>query len=219
MERAPALMVATLSLLLNLSSLPHPSTAISSCNGPCSTLNDCDGQLICISGRCTDDPDVGTHVCKGSPSAPAPTTPPCKPSGTLYCKGKDNPTYHCSPPVTSSTRAILTENDFSEGGEGGGPSECDDKYHSNSEHILALSTGWYDNGSRCGQMIRLTSVKTGRSVTAKVVDECDSMHGCDKEHAGQIPCRYNIVDASSSVWHALGLDIDVGEEDITWSMA
>jgi hypothetical protein len=55
-------------------------------------------------------------------------------------------------------------------------------------------------------------------VTAKVVDECDSINGCDHEHAGQPPCRNNIVDGSVAVWNALGLDTDVGEEKITWSM-
>lgn len=67
-------------------------------------------------------------------------------------------------------------------------------------------------------MIRIT-VQNGRSVLAKVVDECDSMHGCDKEHAGQPPCDNNIVDGSNAVWNALGLDINIGEVDVTWSMA
>ncbi|XP_031385232.1 kiwellin-like [Punica granatum] len=217
MERVVILMMASLMLLLALTSFPLPSIAVSSCNGPCTTLDDCGGQLICINGRCTDDPEVGTHICTNSPLSPSGGS--CQPSGTLNCKGKSYPKYHCSPPVTSSTSATLTENDFSEGGDGGGPSECDDKYHSNSEHVVALSTGWYAGGSRCGQMVKITSTKTGRSVTAKVVDECDSMNGCDSEHADQPPCRNNIVDASSSVWDTLGLDIDVGEESITWSMA
>ncbi|RVW97296.1 Kiwellin [Vitis vinifera] len=81
------------------------------------------------------------------------------------------------PRVTSSTPAKLTNNDFSEGGDGGGASECDEQYHSNSESIVALSTGWYNGGSRCGKMIRITA-QNGRSVVAKVVDECDSMRGC-----------------------------------------
>ncbi|TKY48553.1 Kiwellin protein [Spatholobus suberectus] len=142
----------------------------------------------------------------------------CQSSGTLNCKGKSYPQYRCSPPVSSSTQAILTLNDFSEGGDGGGPSECDEKYHANSERAVALSTGWYNNGSRCLKMITITA-SNGRSVTAKVVDECDSVNGCDKEHAGQPPCRNNIVDGSQAVWDALGLDSDVGEAPVTWSMA
>ncbi|WJX69479.1 Kiwellin, variant 2 [Trifolium repens] len=143
--------------------IPFLTNAISSCNGPCNTLNDCSGQLICIN-------------------------------------------------------ALLTFNDFSEGGDGGGPSECDEQYHDNSERVVALSTGWYNGGSRCGKLIRITA-NNGRSTTAKVVDECDSVNGCDKEHAGQPPCRNNIVDGSIAVWNALGLNTDDGVVSVTWSMA
>ncbi|XP_004310165.1 PREDICTED: kiwellin-like [Fragaria vesca subsp. vesca] len=142
----------------------------------------------------------------------------CNPSGTLVCKGKSYPKYTCSPPVTAKTEALLTLNDFSEGGDGGGPSYCDGKYHSNSEKVVALSTGWFDNKSRCGKMIRITA-RNGKTTTAKVVDECDSRAGCDKEHAGQPPCRNNIVDGSAAVWKALGLDQDEGVVPVTWSMA
>ncbi|KAL3750965.1 hypothetical protein ACJRO7_011879 [Eucalyptus globulus] len=64
----------------------------------------------------------------------------CQPSGNMHCHGKSYPKYRCSPPVTSSTRATLTNDDFSKGGDGGGPSECDNSYHKNSELIVALST-------------------------------------------------------------------------------
>ena len=50
------------------------------------------------------------------------------------------------------------------------------------------------------------------------MDECDSMRGCDKEHAGQPPCKNNIVDGSDAVWEALGLNKDDGIVDVTWSM-
>ncbi|XP_031477493.1 kiwellin-like [Nymphaea colorata] len=202
-------------LLLVMLLLPSPSFAISYCNGPCRTLNDCYGQLICISGLCTDDPDVGTHICSSGASSPSGT---CSPSGTLTCAGTSYPTYTCSPPVSSSTAALLTLNDFSEGGDGGGPSECDESYHANSDRVVALSTGWYAGGSRCGMMISITA-SNGRKTTAKVVDECDSRNGCDAEHAGQPPCRNNIVDGSSAVWAALGLNQDIGVVPVTWSMA
>ncbi|CAL5426505.1 unnamed protein product [Camellia sinensis] len=195
-------------------SLASHGNAISNCNDPCRTLNDCAGQLICINGKCNDDPDVGTHICNNSPSP----SNSCKPSGTLTCRGKSYPTYECSPPVKSSTPAKLTNNDFSKGGDGGGPSECDGKYHSNAQPIVALSTGWYAGGSRCGKMIRIQA-SNGRSVMAKVVDECDSRHGCDAEHAGQGPCANNIVDGSDAVWTALGLNKDLGVVDVTWSMS
>ncbi|KAL5131901.1 Ripening-related protein grip22 [Glycine soja] len=116
----------------------------------------------------------------------------------------------------SSTDAILTRNDFTEGGDGGDRSQCDEQFHDNSELVVALSTGWFDNGSRCLKLITITA-GNGRSVTAKVVDQCDSVHGCDKEHADQPPCRNNIVDGSQAVWDALGLDS--GEERVTWSVA
>ncbi|XP_050369183.1 LOW QUALITY PROTEIN: kiwellin-like, partial [Argentina anserina] len=193
-------------------SIPLPySTAISSCNGACQTLDDCDDQLICINQRCNDDPDVGTHICSRGESS-------CITSGTLVCKGKSYPKYTCSPPVTSATKALLTLNDFSEGGDGGGPSYCTGKFHSNSERIVALSSYWvFDNKSRCGKMIRITT-SNGKTTTAKVVDECDSRAGCDKMHAGQMPCRNNIMDGSVAVWKALGLDTNKGVFPVTWAM-
>ncbi|KAK9153951.1 hypothetical protein Sjap_001431 [Stephania japonica] len=199
----------------------HLVSAISSCGGSCRNLNDCARQLICINGKCNDDPDVGTHICGGG-------SPPsgggggggsgCGQSGMLTCSGKTYPTYTCSPQVTSSTRAKLTNNNFEEGGDGGGPSECDGKYHFNTERIVALSTGWYAGGSRCGRMIRITA-QNGKSTTAKVVDECDSRNGCDKEHDYQPPCANNIVDGSNAVWNDLGLNTDIGVVDETWTMA
>lgn len=42
--------------------------AISSCNGPCCFDAECSGQLVCLKGKCTDDPDVGTHVCSSRQS-------------------------------------------------------------------------------------------------------------------------------------------------------
>ncbi|XP_019199586.1 PREDICTED: kiwellin-like isoform X1 [Ipomoea nil] len=194
--------------------------ALSTCNGPCTTLDDCSGELICIDGKCNDDPDVGTNICGGGGgSTPSPPTPgDCKPVGSMTCNGETKPTYRCSPPVKSSTPAILTLNNFSEGGDGGAPSECDEQYHDNNERVVALSTGWYAGGSRCGKMIRIRA-SNGRSTTAKVVDECDSMHGCDDEHAGQVPCDNNIVDGSAAVWNALGLNQDLGRVSVTWSMA
>jgi hypothetical protein len=46
-------------------------------------------------------------------------------------------------------------------------------------------------------------------VVARVVDECDSNHGC----------KDNIVDTSQAVWDALGLDSNIGEVPVTWSDA
>ncbi|KAL0560651.1 hypothetical protein IC582_001060 [Cucumis melo] len=209
--------MANLVFFISLILLPHISLAISSCNGPCQTLDDCEGQLICINGVCNDDPNIGTNQCSDGGSSSSPSSD-CQSIGSLNCNGESFPQYQCSPPVTSSTQATLTNNDFSEGGDGGAPSKCDESFHDNSELIVALSTGWYNGGSRCGKMIRITATN-GNSVLAKVVDECDSVNGCDAEHANQPPCRNNIVDGSDAVWSTLGLNKDVGEETVTWSDA
>ncbi|KAI5345574.1 hypothetical protein L3X38_013451 [Prunus dulcis] len=58
------------------------------------------------------------------------------------------PTYTCSRPLYGSTKAYLTLNSFEAGGDGGGPSECDKKYHNDNTPVVALSTGWYNNGGR-----------------------------------------------------------------------
>ncbi|KAK6143387.1 hypothetical protein DH2020_023735 [Rehmannia glutinosa] len=105
-------------------------------------------------------------------------------------------------------------------GDGGGPSECDNKYHFDDTPVVALSTGWYGGGSRCLNNIVVSG--NGRSVTAMVVDECHSTMGCDEDHGYQppFPNPNNIVDASKDVWKALGVpEGDGGELDITWSDA
>ncbi|XP_065865479.1 kiwellin-1-like [Euphorbia lathyris] len=132
-------------------------------------------------------------------------------------EGKLYTTYKCSPRVTGRTKATLTINSFAAGGDGGGPSECDNQYHPDNEPVVALSTGWFNNESRCLKYINIYG--NGRSTKAKVVDECDSTMGCDKDHDYQPPCPNNIVDASEAVWKALGIsDPDsVGELDIYWS--
>ncbi|KQJ97233.1 hypothetical protein BRADI_3g29585v3 [Brachypodium distachyon] len=116
---------------------------------------------------------------------------------------------------TAATKAVLTLNSFEKGKGGGGPSECDKAYHSNKEMVVALSTGWFENMGRCGHRIKITA--NDKSVYAKVVDECDSVYGCDVEHNYEPPCDNNIVDASPAVWNALGLDQNIGMEGITWS--
>ncbi|XP_010910199.1 kiwellin-1-like [Elaeis guineensis] len=157
----------------------------------------------------------------------------CKPTGYLRgkagkcntknqsecCKAEEKyPQYRCSPPVTEATHATMTINSFEEDGDGGGPSECDGKYHSDKKRIVALSTGWYKNGSRCGKKIRIHA--NGKSVLAKVVDECDSVNGCDTAHDFQPPCDNNIVDASRAVWKALKIPrSQIGNYSIAWTDA
>ncbi|KAK3029223.1 hypothetical protein RJ639_039303 [Escallonia herrerae] len=133
-------------------------------------------------------------------------------------QGKLYTTFTCSPHVSGRTRATLTLNSFESGGDGGAPSECDDRFHSDDTPVVALSTGWFNHRSRCLNFI--TIFGNGRSVRAKVVDECDSTMGCDSDHDFQPPCPNNIVDASRAVWKALGLPKnDWGELDIFWSDA
>lgn len=214
------------------------SSALTGCGGSCSSDHDCQGKLACISGKCGDDPSVGTHICSGSSSggSPSSSSSSCKVASYLVgtghsCNTEDNsnccvsgkkyPQHHCSPAVTSRTSAILTLNSFAAGGDGGAQSECDGKYHSDSELVVALSTGWYSRGSRCNKKIRITAYN-GNSVLAKVVDECDSVNGCDSDHDYQPPCPYNDVDASAAVWKALGISVDdpnYGHMSITWADA
>ena len=126
------------------------------------------------------------------------------------CKSKG---LHSPPYNPSGTHATLTLNNFARGGDGGGPAECDGKFHPLPQRVVALSTGWYNKGARCGKMIRIKA-RNGRSTLAKVVDECDSVHGCDKSHA----CKTNVVDASKTVWKDLGLNTNDGEVPVTWTM-
>jgi hypothetical protein len=117
--------------------------------------------------------------------------------------------HHAKPGGGGGTPGIMTVNGFQKGEDGGGPAECDGKYHSDKDLIVALSTRWYAGGRRCHKPIRITSKHNGRTVVAHVVDECDSRHGC----------KDNIVDTSEAVWKALGLDSNIGEVPVTWSDA
>ncbi|KAF8024063.1 hypothetical protein BT93_F1311 [Corymbia citriodora subsp. variegata] len=195
-------LVGMMSIALLLVLLSTNSHAISSCNGPCQTLDDCQGQLICINGICSDDPNLGTQICGtggGGQSVPTSDDGGCDSSGNLQCDGISYPTFTCSPQVTSSTQAILTNNDFSQGGDGGDPSQCDEQYQDNLERIVALLTGWFDDKSRCRKMIQIIYIKTGSSVIARVVDQCDSMNGCEASHAYRPPCQNDIVDGLDAV--------------------
>lgn len=135
---------------------------------------------------------------------------------TCCKKGVAYPQYKCSP--TSKSSAKLTLNSFQKGGDGGHGGACYGLYYPDSQPVVALSTGWYNKGSRCGKMITINA--NGKTTKAMVVDECDSVHGCDAEHAGQPPCPNNIVDGSPAVWAALGIskkDPQYGMISISWS--
>ncbi|TYI29744.1 hypothetical protein ES332_A05G338500v1 [Gossypium tomentosum] len=135
---------------------------------------------------------VEAQICSPSGKIKGKTPSPgqCNQENNSDCckDGKWYTTYKCSPPVSSQMKETLTLNSFERDGDGGAPSECDNQYHSDDVPMVALSTGWYNNGKR-----------------AKVVDECDSTMGCDSDHDYQPPCPNNIVDASKAVWKALGM--------------
>ena len=143
----------------------------------------------------------------------------CNPAHGSDCcaAGHRYPQFKCSPPVLAKTPATLTLNSFAAGGDGGGKSFCDNRFHPDSAMVVALSTGWLrlDGTRRCNRMIRING--NGRSVLAKVVDECDSVNGCDAEHNFEPPCPNNVVDGSPAVWKALGLKEEIGEFKVTWS--
>ncbi|XP_071726356.1 uncharacterized protein [Rutidosis leptorrhynchoides] len=163
---------------------------------------------------------INAQTCKPSGSIRGIKPPPgqCNRENDSNCckQGKLYTTYTCSPSDTSDTKATLTINSFQKGGDGGGPSECDNQYHNDDTPVVALSTGWYEGGDRCHKYITING--NGRSVKAMVVDECDSTMGCDSDHDYQPPCPNNIVDASKAVWKALGVsENNWGNLDITWS--
>ncbi|PON92055.1 RlpA-like double-psi beta-barrel domain containing protein [Trema orientale] len=165
---------------------------------------------------------IEAKTCNPSGKIRGKKPPPgqCNPENYSDCckHGKFYTTYKCSPRVSGHTKAVLTLNSFEKGGDGGGPSECDDKYHSDNTPVVALSTGWFNNMQRCFHNITIHG--NGRSVNAMVVDECDSTAGCDAVHDYQPPCPNNIVDASKAVWKALGVHkSDWGELDVYWSEA
>ncbi|XP_073355492.1 putative ripening-related protein 4 [Aegilops tauschii subsp. strangulata] len=137
--------------------------------------------------------------------------------GSVCCKdGHRYRQFRCSPPVSADTPAILTLNSFARGGDGAGKSFCDNRFHKDTELVVALSMGWLrlDSKCRCNKMSRING--NGRAVLAKVVDECDSVYGCDTGHNFEPPCPYNDVHASPVVWKALGLKEQIGVFKITW---
>ncbi|KAK8321795.1 hypothetical protein V6Z12_A12G124000 [Gossypium hirsutum] len=152
--------------------------------------------FICFVLIITDCFMVEADTCKPSGKLRGKKLPPGQCDSNCCEDGKFYTTYKCSPPV----------------------SECDNRYHSDDEPVVALSTGWFNNKKRCLKYITIHG--NGKSVKAKVVDECDSAKGCDSEHGYQRPCPNNIVDASKAVWKALGVpESDWGLIDIYWSDA
>ncbi|CAI0391473.1 unnamed protein product [Linum tenue] len=92
-----------------------------------------------------------------------------------------------------NAKAELTINGFQKGESGGGPSECDGKFHPDDTPVVALSTPWYADGQRCFRSITIRG-PNGNSATARVVD------------------------ASKAVWEALKVPRNQwGLMAVTWS--
>ncbi|KAJ4803392.1 Ripening-related protein 3 [Rhynchospora pubera] len=138
----------------------------------------------------------------------------CPVSNSADCcqAGQTYSQYHCSPPVTGSTAAIMYKTSFVNK-----TAKCDNRTYPDSDVVVALSTGWYDGGSRCMRNITIDA-NNGNSVTAQVVGECDSWNGCDVANGNAPPCVENVVMASPAVWEQLGVPQSQSNElDITWS--
>lgn len=62
----------------------------------------------------------------------------CNPENNSECckQGKLYTTYECSPPVSRRTKAVLTLNCFEKGGDGGGRSGCDQRFHSDKTKVV-----------------------------------------------------------------------------------
>ncbi|GMN64213.1 hypothetical protein TIFTF001_033293 [Ficus carica] len=102
---------------------------------------------------------IEAKSCKPSSRIKGKKPPPgaCNQENYSDCckQGKFYTTYECLPRVTGHTKAVLTLNSFQQGGDGGGPSECDNKYHSDNTPVVALSTGWFNNMERYLQKITI----------------------------------------------------------------
>nr|KAJ0210480.1 hypothetical protein LSAT_V11C400173260 [Lactuca sativa] len=105
--------------------------------------------------------EINAQTCKPSGGIRGRKPPPgeCNRENNSDCcvQGKFYTTYTCSPPVTGDTKATLTINSFQKGGDGGGPSECDNQYHSDD---TPGAVNWMVQGRGCWPFHRGISVFT-----------------------------------------------------------
>ncbi|XP_071688696.1 putative ripening-related protein 2 [Rutidosis leptorrhynchoides] len=100
--------------------------------------------------------------------------------------------------------ATLMITDFEQGGESGGPAECDGVYNSSDLFLVSLSTDWYNNGQSCYKGVRINY--SGNNAIALGIDECGD------------GCPDGTVVASEPVWRALQIpESEWGEAEVTWS--
>ncbi|KAH9450628.1 hypothetical protein MJO29_009711 [Puccinia striiformis f. sp. tritici] len=74
--------------------------------------------------------------------------------------------------------------------------------NSTEDYIVAMNHAQYQGGAPCHKTVSITNKATGKSVQAKVTDECP-------------PCAYGSLDLSPSVFKALG-NMDDGILPISW---
>ncbi|KAJ2969362.1 hypothetical protein NQ176_g8703 [Zarea fungicola] len=53
-----------------------------------------------------------------------------------------------------------------------GPDACTGKNHKSTDYFVALHPAMYKNGQNCGKKIIVTGVKSKKTITVTVVDEC-----------------------------------------------
>lgn len=74
--------------------------------------------------------------------------------------------------------------------------------NSETDYIVAVNSDQYQGGESCHKMVYIQNESNGKSVRAKVTDECP-------------PCDYGSLDLSASVFQELG-DLDTGVLPISW---
>ncbi|CAD5175975.1 unnamed protein product [Musa acuminata subsp. malaccensis] len=95
--------------------------------------------------------------------------------------------------------------------------QCTPKHVERSHPTPAYLSSF--SSSRCNKNIKKINAN-GRTVLAKVTDECDSVNGCDAENSFEPPCRNDVVTASAAVRKALAIpEAQIGYYDVAWSDA
>ncbi|KAJ8768572.1 hypothetical protein K2173_022684 [Erythroxylum novogranatense] len=105
--------------------------------------------------------------------------------------------------------AHLSWNDFSQSG-GTGAAQCTERFYPPSARVVALSTDLFNKKHNCLKVVTIYYKR--KKSTAMVVDQCAFEDGCPP----------NTIDASTQVWHDLGIyerNPIFGGMSVTWTMA
>ncbi|KAJ8766193.1 hypothetical protein K2173_021710 [Erythroxylum novogranatense] len=104
-------------------------------------------------------------------------------------------------------KATLTVRDFGGIGIGRKSRKCEGTYSTNFGYFVAMPSKWFENKKRCNKVVEIK--RNGRTVTAEVVDECESDSECPNK---------NSIGASVAVWGALNIAGNIhAAVDVTWS--